>query len=251
VTGNLQKFSNAQGITQAMNSEHESYEQRVIVYADIIGWTAACQEPSNYPRLRAVTQGIAERGRNFSAEVKAKVAKLAGAGVPLHFIEQHASFEFSFFSDNLAISVPSRYAEQVFKTIAFVVHGLLREGFLVRGGVTLGDVYHRNNVLFGPALIEAVDLERTARYPRLLCSPSLVTFLEDASYKDKAIILDREKEWVLNIACGGPDAFLDLNGILKNKLTALRLEERAEIEKKWSYLLDTLPQMFRSAGITT
>src|ERR1700736_1205672 len=117
-----------------MNSEPESYEQRVIVYADIIGWTAACQALSNYPRLRAVTQGIAERGRNFSAEVKAKVAKLGDAGVPSDFIEEHASFEFSFFSDNFAISVPSRHAERLFKLIAFVVHDLLRAGFLVRGG---------------------------------------------------------------------------------------------------------------------
>jgi hypothetical protein len=118
--------------------------------------------------------------------VKAKVAELSDKGVPSHYIDEHASFEFSFFSDNFAISVPARNAERLFKMVAFVVRDLLRAGYLVRGGVTLGDVCHRNNIIFGPAVIESVELEDKARHPRLLCSPSLVAFLAGASYKDKA-----------------------------------------------------------------
>jgi hypothetical protein len=46
---------------QSMNDECGSYEQRVVVYADVIGWKAACRDLSNYWKLREVTHGIAAR----------------------------------------------------------------------------------------------------------------------------------------------------------------------------------------------
>jgi hypothetical protein len=45
---------------------------------------------------------------------------------------------------------------------------LLQLGFLTQGGVTIGPMHHHDNVVLGPAVIEAVALEREAHYPRLL-----------------------------------------------------------------------------------
>jgi hypothetical protein len=237
------------GEPSAMSNPCESYEQRIVVYADIIGWKAACNDPSRYSGLRQAVEATDQYARNFSREVKEKVEMLSGAGVPAASIDEHASFEFSLFSDNFAVSAPSRYAEKLFTLLAFAIHSLLNARFLVRGGAALGPLHHRGNVLFGPALIEAVELEKRARYPRLLCGPSLVQFHTTSPDRNKMIIQDQEQDWVVNIACGGPDALHHLNGILESGLETLRLEEYAEVEKKWSYLRDMLPQMFRAKGI--
>jgi hypothetical protein len=225
----------------------DSYEQRVVAYADIVGWTAACQDPSRYSQLRNAAQAIASYARNFSQEIKGKVERIKDT-VPVSLVEEHASFEFSFFSDNFAVSAPSRYADQLFKILAFACNSLLRANFLVRGGVTLGALHHHDNLLFGPALIEAVDLEGLASYPRLLCSPSLVEFLVATSYRDHVIIRDREQDLVANIACGGPDALRDLNGVLEGELTTLRLNGTEKAVGKWSYLQDMLPRMYQAKG---
>ena len=45
---------------------------------------------------------------------------------------------------------------------------LLRKGFLIRGAITVGDMYHDEHYCFGPALIEAVELEKLAMYPRVI-----------------------------------------------------------------------------------
>jgi len=62
---------------------------------------------------------------------------------------------------------------------------LLREkGLLLRGAVTLGKVYESPNVLFGPALVEAHDLEKAARYPRIILSNEVATS-GDIEWMDK------------------------------------------------------------------
>jgi hypothetical protein len=115
-------------------------------------------------------------------------------------------------------------------------------------GVALGRLYHHDNLLFCPALIEAVELEKKARYPRLLCSPCLLEFLAATSFKDSVIIRDSERDWIANIACGGPDALRDLDGILKGELTTLQLTETEDVVS-WSYLQEMLPRMYQAKGI--
>jgi len=46
---------------------------------------------------------------------------------------------------------------------------LLREGIVLRGGMTFGSIVRSYGQLFGPALIRAYDLESTqAKYPRVI-----------------------------------------------------------------------------------
>ncbi|HKG38781.1 MAG TPA: hypothetical protein VKB25_07310 [Conexibacter sp.] len=48
---------------------------------------------------------------------------------------------------------------------------LVSDGFFVRGGLSLGSLHVSDHVLFGPALVEAYDLEsRAAVHPRIVLS---------------------------------------------------------------------------------
>jgi len=42
------------------------------------------------------------------------------------------------------------------------------EGFFLRAGVTVGDIYHDENMVFGPALNRAYQLEDAGKYPRIV-----------------------------------------------------------------------------------
>jgi len=52
---------------------------------------------------------------------------------------------------------------------------LLQKGFLIRGAVTVGDLYHDDQFCFGPALIEAAELEKRAIYPRVILTDKFAT----------------------------------------------------------------------------
>ena len=54
---------------------------------------------------------------------------------------------------------------------AWLQNALIAEGFFVRGGLSLGSLHLSDHLLFGPALVEAYDLESTAAvHPRIVLS---------------------------------------------------------------------------------
>ena len=75
----------------------------------------------------------------------------------------------STFSDNMVISTdPGKavpYLLREMATIQLMTAGL---GFLLRDGITIGDIIHDDEVVFGPGLSRAYDLEsKVAKYPRI------------------------------------------------------------------------------------
>jgi hypothetical protein len=96
----------------------------------------------------------------------------------------------STFSDHIAISYPivqisasngfddSRTADYVFYSFKSLLTEIAREalsiGFLIRGGATIGKLYHSGGVIFGEALVEAFEIEsRTSVYPRVVLSSNV------------------------------------------------------------------------------
>jgi hypothetical protein len=60
-----------------------------------------------------------------------------------------------------------------------VASAALRIGFLVRGGATIGKLYHTQGVVFGEALVEAYQIEsQTSIYPRVVLSHNITKQLK-------------------------------------------------------------------------
>lgn len=99
----------------------------------------------------------------------------------------------SWFSDNLAIAAPlgrDRVDEEgVIGTIIvgamWLQYLLAIDGFFTRGGFTVGQQFMDRRVNFGPALVRAVELERSAVYPRII--------LDDAATK---VVMDHAADYV-------------------------------------------------------
>jgi hypothetical protein len=57
---------------------------------------------------------------------------------------------------------------------------LAGRGILVRGGMTVGNIYAAADLAYGPAFVRAYDLEsKLANYPRIVLDPSLIKALRD------------------------------------------------------------------------
>lgn len=113
--------------------------------------------------------------------------RVAGHLVALHsvvrlmqrdFFGGSSRYRSAFFSDTLVLAAPIvREAGDTTEIEGLVRHArwlqtnLLVEGFFVRGGLSLGSLHVSDHVLFGPALVEAYDLEsRAAVHPRIVLS---------------------------------------------------------------------------------
>lgn len=106
------------------------------------------------------------------------------------------------FSDNIFVAFPfassSRMSnEDVVSTfIAELKHQIyemtLIYGFPVRGAISVGSLMFTDKFLFGPALVEAVELEKSAIFPRVLVSDSTLRYLKPDSSSLNLILRDAD-----------------------------------------------------------
>src|ERR1700683_331379 len=110
------------------------YERRGVVFYDFLGWqseiTSAGDDGEKIGRLRRILL------------LHSRLLKVEGPVVV------------STFSDNVVISaLQDKDATPVFlDTIAALQLHATAKGFLIRGGITVGDLIHDHEVVFGPAL---------------------------------------------------------------------------------------------------
>jgi hypothetical protein len=130
-----------------------SYERRVVAFYDILGWRFAIEDAGNEPqKIGDLRRALLQHSRLLRLPVEAPV-------------------NVSTFSDNIVVStIADSVAVPYFlRSIATLQLMTASMGFLLRGGVAEGDIIHDEEVVFGPALIRAYELEsRIAMFPRIV-----------------------------------------------------------------------------------
>lgn len=147
------------------------YQNRITVFYDVLGWRAQILEAGDDPRMVA---RLAALVRMMCAHVMAPAEREEGALL--------ASF-----SDNVVFSVP--YSPErlpwTLRSVAVIQFGVAMMGFWVRGGLTVGQLYHDEHIVFGPALNRAYEIESIqARYPRVVVDSAI----DHALYDDQPFI---------------------------------------------------------------
>lgn len=156
------------------------YEHRVVVYADVLGWREEAQKSDPSRALTSVTK-IHERTAHFNAETRRKLREetdehVRKGAVPVGPRDPSLrEIQFGTFSDHFVFSGNPFVIGSLLDIVAALVVDLLHLGFLVRGAVVLGKLYHQDNIVFGPGLLTAITMEeREAFYPRLLLTDEVV-----------------------------------------------------------------------------
>lgn len=130
-----------------------SYERRIVCFFDILGWKEHVEEAGTDPQ---------------------KIEKLTFLPRLLtgHEVTElnNSSSRLTSFSDCAVVSfLASEVDVNTFiGGLAQVFLGAAVEGFFLRAGVTIGDICHTKNMVFGPALNRAHELESTGGHPRII-----------------------------------------------------------------------------------
>ncbi|WP_147364319.1 hypothetical protein [Burkholderia pseudomallei] len=138
------------------------YEDRIVLFLDFLGFKElvdrTTREPGFLKRLIRAMDVISEIGSDDA--------------------ELFKSQRLTQFSDSVVISYLVTERSAVFwllYDIAIHVVRLAELGFLVRGGMTVGPVYHSSRHVVGPAMNEAYRLEsQIAKYPRVVIDPKVL-----------------------------------------------------------------------------
>lgn len=143
----------------------QKYENRLVAFIDILGFSNLTlrseKEPGRIPWLINILNGI-----KYNEGIKERFDE-----------ELDVRMEFTAFSDCFVLSsrIPEDPINFSLYQIALICTFLLWSGLFVRGAVVEGNLYHRENVVLGPALLDAYGKEqKEAIYPRIIVSKKLV-----------------------------------------------------------------------------
>ena len=79
----------------------------------------------------------------------------------------------------------------LFLSLEALTHALLDKGYLIRGAVVKGHLYHDNLSVFGDALVRAYVMESTvARFPRIVLSRDVVDDYRSVDHSNDEDIYD-------------------------------------------------------------
>lgn len=131
-----------------------TYEHRIVVFFDILGWKSHITNAGNDP-IKIGQLALIPRLLKSSP-----IFQAAGSG----------EARITSFSDCCVISLPYKAENipQIIYGLSNVFLGSAICGFLLRAGVTVGQLHHQEDIVFGPALNQAYQLESKGVYPRII-----------------------------------------------------------------------------------
>lgn len=153
-----------------------SYENRLTVYLDVLGFenyinntVETCIDPeqkiNDVKRFLKLLKYLTSEGHTDTSQTK----------------------QITSFSDLIIISINSteidNFAFEILDIIN-VINNCILQGFLIRGAIVYGPLYHTKDQIFGPALNRSYKLERDiAKFPRVIIQESLVNDIVDHTKK--------------------------------------------------------------------
>lgn len=165
--------------------EELKYERRIIAFIDILGFKEIVKKSEKDTSKINLLYSVLEYLKNWEisdnwnlkfVEIEEDAQKKG-----LNSFDIRDKTNTTAFSDSIVVSVKvdndvNEMTSTLTANLAFIGSILMEKGILFRGGLTIGNIIHKNNgTVFGQGLIEAYFLEtKSAKYPRIVLSDKLI-----------------------------------------------------------------------------
>lgn len=169
-----------------------NYENRIVAFIDILGFRALLDETvskdgtDNINRINDVIRAYNSIREIWNLDQEPDLLK----------VSTHSSKKVTIFSDSIVVSFKVEEPSEVFYTlleIKWLIMRLLDQKILCRGAVALGKLIHQDEYIFGPALVEAYNLEsKAALYPRIILDRNILDAAETFKSKHHSSLQERE-----------------------------------------------------------
>ena len=234
------------------------YEEQFTAFIDFLGFSEVSTSTDDSTRLKILNLLLSLSALRGEFDVQSTPQETG----KMHQIKPAIST----FSDHIVISYPlgpisvdtghDEHGTAVLVMVMFnklltsIAAAALRIGFLVRGGATIGKLYHAHGVVFGEALVDAYQIEsRTSIYPRVVLSRQITgrrPWIENQVCIMKGVDglyeIDYFKMLVLSASMPG-DSYIanlkawleDVIGIITRNLAGLEEQGRLNEFAKWAW----------------
>ena len=140
-----------------------TYEEYVVVFLDILGFSdkisSTINDPTGIKRildmLAKAKQWVSFVNKNDSDEARPVIGRM--------------------FSDTIVLSCADTGIERlkfIFSFLSLFQATIVQEGYFFRGAAVVGDHYEEGEIMFGPAILQAYEIEKLAVWPRVVIDQS-------------------------------------------------------------------------------
>lgn len=153
-----------------------NYENRIVLFLDILGFKKIIEE----------TEDKNEEDVNKTLFLIDTIKEMKEV---VNVNSSSTSKNVTQFSDSIVVSFAENDVTEIknfFYDLQRLVAKLLARGILCRGAISYGKLYHKNDLVFGPALVDAYETEsQAALYPRIILDQSLLDIMKyQYSFRD-------------------------------------------------------------------
>jgi len=163
-----------------MAKKEKGYENRVVAFVDILAFKDKIKKTvdANGEPIQLEVDSIIEAYESIRGVWELDLGKHSPEMRAIIKKGKTKSKIITMFSDCIVISFLENEESEIFSTLLelkWMIMKLISHGFLCRGALTYGKLFHTNQMIFGPALIEAYEIEsKAALYPRIILSKELI-----------------------------------------------------------------------------
>ena len=157
-----------------------TFEKRAVAFIDILGFKNLVDSAvSDNQSLQELSKLV-----NLLEGAVLTLDESVSGSVPKHLIPDHI-----YISDCIILSAPINDEERtnydglsiVIMRVIQLTHFFLKAGYLIRGGISVGEVWHTDSNIVGPAYQDAYLLEEKGDKPMVLLSDSAQATLRGGS----------------------------------------------------------------------
>ena len=158
-------------------------EKRAVAFLDIMGFKKLIEQAEKKRWMRDKFEGLKHV---IESHVRRDNDRLAPSVPP------NIKPRYIFISDSIILSAPVQsdgfdgLVVVAIKSIE-IAHKLLEMGFLLRGGIAIGNVWHEPNNIFGTGYIEAYQIEESVKPPRIVLSKAAMNHLHEATHYNEPL----------------------------------------------------------------
>lgn len=168
------------------------YEPSVVAFIDILGFKNALKDSSKASEILDTLSHV----KKWIGEKYSDSARDQFQGV--------FDIELTAFSDSVVISGGESQAVIVVLAALELSQLLIEKGFLCRGAIVCGELYHKEGIVFGNGLVDAFKTETSqAIYPRILLDQRIADLLNESKNDPNdfqgLIVSDKDSSVFLNL----------------------------------------------------
>lgn len=174
-----------------------NFEERAIAFVDVLGFSAMVNQATQDSRALFELENLVELLSSAVPDFDTAVNRT----VPRHLIPTH-----TYISDSIILSAPLsdpsvgyyNGLEVVIMRCIQLTHHLLNSGYLIRGGLEVGKVWHGESNIVGPGYQDAYRLEADGNEPRVVLGSNATDLWEKQLKGRNRMCIQRDGALMVN-----------------------------------------------------